>query len=657
MKTTASSSDVTAAAEELRELEKHIEKARRLLSHLEHAVADAGAEFGRSYGTLNAQEERILTLLRTPTNMVCADQTIDLCEINAQLVEAALFMQTESERAEQAQLRQSRFLNTFAHELRNPLTPIRNAAALLEHVASNPAAISEVKHIIEQQVAYILRLLNDLLDLARVEAGKLLLEVRRIDLAQLVDDALTTYSPVFAKREQKIIKFLSPNVFAYVDPDRFSQILNNLLDNAAKYTPTNGTISISVSVNGADAELKIADNGIGIPTDVLPNIFQLYLQDTTARAFNHDGLGIGLSVVQELTRAHGGEIVAHSEGHGKGSEFIVTIPHAQLENTDNKNAAPANAQILSKSQPALKNKNTSSRPELQNQGAEDKTQIAALKEKLRQAKNELLLSSTNLRSANEELVTSALRAQTEAAEASATLQKMKSTMNSDVQACSNQNRIDFLSRASHEFRTPLNAILGFGQLMLRDDDDHHYLDLPQRERLEGIRRAGQQLLMLTEDILSTKPSRLDIALESVELLDVIGATLTSLEEKRREREVQWQWMFADPCCAWGDATILQRALHSVIAHALQNSVAGGVVEGSLHRGFNSVSILIGYQDCLVSPNVSDSHQSELPAAKALLESMQGTLNIHRPMPGVTALQVLLKLNNLRHRLLDEAVKH
>lgn len=657
MKTTASSSDVTAAAEELRELEKHIEKARRLLSHLEHAVADAGAEFGRSYGTLNAQEERILTLLRTPTNMVCADQTIDLCEINAQLVEAALFMQTESERAEQAQLRQSRFLNTFAHELRNPLTPIRNAAALLEHVASNPAAISEVKHIIEQQVAYILRLLNDLLDLARVEAGKLLLEVRRIDLAQLVDDALTTYSPVFAKREQKIIKFLSPNVFAYVDPDRFSQILNNLLDNAAKYTPTNGTISISVSVNGADAELKIADNGIGIPKDVLPNIFQLYLQDTTARAFNHDGLGIGLSVVQELTRAHGGEIVAHSEGHGKGSEFIVTIPHAQLENTDNKNAAPANAQILSKSQPALKNKNTSSRPELQNQGAEDKTQIAALKEKLRQAKNELLLSSTNLRSANEELVTSALRAQTEAAEASATLQKMKSTMNSDVQACSNQNRIDFLSRASHEFRTPLNAILGFGQLMLRDDDDHHYLDLPQRERLEGIRRAGQQLLMLTEDILSTKPSRLDIALESVELLDVIGATLTSLEEKRREREVQWQWMFADPCCAWGDATILQRALHSVIAHALQNSVAGGVVEGSLHRGFNSVSILIGYQDCLVSPNVSDSHQSELPAAKALLESMQGTLNIHRPMPGVTALQVLLKLNNLRHRLLDEAVKH
>lgn len=646
MKTSPSSSDVTAAASELRELEKHIEKARRLLNHLEHAVVKAEAESGQSHGPLNAQEERMLTLLRTPTKMVSADEAIDLCEINAQLVEAALFMQAENERAEQNQLRQSRFLTTFAHELRNPLSPIRNAAALLEYEASNPKAISEVKSIIEEQVAYILRLLNDLLDLARVEAGKLILKVSRINLTQLVDDAITTYSPVFAKREQKINKFLLPNVFAYVDSDRFSQILNNLLDNAAKYTPVKGTINISVSVKEGDAELKITDNGIGISKEVLPHIFELYLQDTAAREINHNGLGIGLAVVQELTRAHGGEIVARSEGHGRGSEFIVTIPHAKVENTDTQHA-PIDAQQLSNSSaPATKNKNAPGIFELQNQVAEDQMQIAALEAQLMESNYQLLSNNADLRSANEKLVASAMRAQIEADEAAIKLQQTTETMNADLQARSNQNRIDFISRCSHELRTPLNAILGFGQLMLHDDDDHRYLDPSQRERLENIQRAGQQLLDITNEILATKPARLETAVESVELLDVIGATLSSLEEKRQERKVQWQWIFSDPCCVWGDATKLQSALHDVISYALQNSVVGGVVEGSIHRGFNTVSILIGYQDCSVWPSIAGSPQSELLAAKSLLGLMQGTLAIHHPMQGVTALQIILKLHGV-----------
>lgn len=567
--------------------------------------------------------------------------------------------QEKDESAEQAHVRQSQFLNTFVHELRNPLTPIQNAVALLDHVASDNPLLGEVKNIIKRQVSHMLRLLNSILDLARVDTGKLVLDFQKIDLGQFVDEALMTYSPVFANRRQCVKKSLAAGIFIEADPVRLGQILNNLLDNAAKYTPVSGVINISVAATESGAELKISDNGIGISVDALPNIFNIYLQDAEATAFNSTGLGIGLSVVKELTTAHHGDIIARSDGPGKGSEFIITLPRIQLKNGETKVATTTNFSATAKLKLLPFRKSGASILELPSASAVAKTEIALLKEELNEA-NKKLIDMENVCSANEKLLTFGLRLQAEMDIAYAMLQKAVDTMKDDVQTNANQRR-EFLSGISHELRTPLNSVLGFGQLMLHDDNNQQYLQLCQRERLNGILRATQQLLGLADNLFCTAPknqTERDITLKSVEILDVIGATLTNLEDKRRERGIQWQWRLAEPCSVLADAAALQRALQSVIAYAIANSAKGDMLTGSLHRESSGVSILIKCRDRSISKpsitgssrfaverdpaGVSDLAQPSLDPAKTLLKQMQAKLIIHRPIKDITVLQITLK---------------
>lgn len=250
-----------------------------------------------------------------------------LREANEQLVFAALGAQQLQAAAEQAQRQQTHFLAVLAHELRNPLTPIRTAAALLPRIRSEE--LPRMQAIIERQVAHMARLVGDLLDMSRVNTGKLRLERRPMDLAGILHEAVDACGPAMATRRQRFDADLPADMLpVHGDAVRLAQVFNNLLDNASKYTPVAGRIGLRVRVEGAVIVTTVSDSGIGITAEALPHVFDPFEQDTHAVGFNGAGLGIGLTVVRELVEAHGGTVVATSAGSGKGSEFVVTLPLA-----------------------------------------------------------------------------------------------------------------------------------------------------------------------------------------------------------------------------------------------------------------------------------------------------------------------------------------
>lgn len=248
-----------------------------------------------------------------------------LREANEQLVLAALNAQALQAAAELSQQRQKEFLALVAHELRNPLTPLGVAASLLS--SSNPLDLKRMQLIVEQQVTHISRLVGDLLDLSRSSTGKLRLHFRTVDLAKVIDDAINVSRPAMDARLQhfRVDLPLQP-VALEADAIRLNQILSNLLDNASKYTPDGGDISLVVHAHKDEVVIHVRDNGIGISPDALSRVFEPFAQDSHATGFNGQGLGIGLTVVKELVEAHDGTVVVASGGIGLGSEFIVTFP-------------------------------------------------------------------------------------------------------------------------------------------------------------------------------------------------------------------------------------------------------------------------------------------------------------------------------------------
>lgn len=248
-----------------------------------------------------------------------------LREANEQLVLAALGAQGLQAAAEQAQRQQTHFLAVLAHELRNPLTPIRTAAALLPQVRSED--LPRMQAIIERQVAHMSRLVGDLLDVSRVNTGKLRLERRPMDLAGILDEAIDACRPAMATRLQRFdVQVPAGALAVHGDADRLAQVFSNLLDNASKYTPVGGGIGLRVRVADDAIVITVSDSGIGITDVALPHVFDPFVQDTHAVGFNGAGLGIGLTVVRELVEAHGGTVVATSAGAGLGSQFVVTLP-------------------------------------------------------------------------------------------------------------------------------------------------------------------------------------------------------------------------------------------------------------------------------------------------------------------------------------------
>ena len=229
---------------------------------------------------------------------------------------------------EAASRRKDAFLGVLSHELRNPLAPIANALGIIR------AGVPEMTHelgyavrVIERQMHALERLVEDLMDLTRVGAGKVDLRLAPIVLQELAADCVEDVAETMRQRRHQV-EVVAPDGAVRVegDRDRLHQVVVNLLVNAAKYTPEGGNISVKVTTEGEEAVLKVGDNGVGIPTEMLPSIFDLFTQVEGTRGASRGGLGIGLALVKNLVALHGGSVQVRSDGLGKGSEFAVRLP-------------------------------------------------------------------------------------------------------------------------------------------------------------------------------------------------------------------------------------------------------------------------------------------------------------------------------------------
>jgi len=230
----------------------------------------------------------------------------------------------------QADRRKDEFLATLAHELRNPLAPIRHAAKLAQKPSLTPAQLKWAHDVIDRQVEHMSRLLDDLLDVSRITRGSLELRRQRLSLADHVHAALEAARPLIEAKEHQIEVDLADSTPLHVDADpvRLVQIFSNLLTNAAKYTDARGLIRVTARVAGESIEVSVCDNGIGIQADMLPRVFDMFSQATSALERSEGGLGIGLSLVRGLVHLHNGTIEARSAGLGQGSEFVVRFAHS-----------------------------------------------------------------------------------------------------------------------------------------------------------------------------------------------------------------------------------------------------------------------------------------------------------------------------------------
>jgi PAS domain S-box-containing protein len=226
-----------------------------------------------------------------------------------------------------ADRRKDEFLATLAHELRNPLTPIRTGLELMRMISDDRAAMEEIRVKMEEQVKQLVRLVDDLLDISRITSGKVTLRKERVELASIVQSAVdATYSLIEESGHQLIVTLPSQSISLEADPARLAQIFSNLLTNAARYTIDQGSIWLTAERQGSDVVVMVKDTGIGIPTDMLELIFEMFSQVDRSLERSQGGLGIGLTLVKKLVEMHGGVVKAYSAGPNQGSEFIVRLP-------------------------------------------------------------------------------------------------------------------------------------------------------------------------------------------------------------------------------------------------------------------------------------------------------------------------------------------
>jgi len=238
---------------------------------------------------------------------------------------------TERKQRDQAQAdadrRKDEFLATLAHELRNPLAPIRQGVRVARSAAASEAQVRWSHEVIERQVGHMALLLDDLLDVSRISRGTLLLRRSRVDLAGVIEAALEVARPhIEAKNHHLDVQGPAAALTVDIDPLRIAQVIGNLLTNAAKYTDPGGTIRLGVTVCGSDLAIQVRDTGIGLTVDQMSQLFEMFAQAPAAIARSQGGLGIGLALARSLVRLHGGDIDVDSAGLGCGSEFTIRLP-------------------------------------------------------------------------------------------------------------------------------------------------------------------------------------------------------------------------------------------------------------------------------------------------------------------------------------------
>jgi signal transduction histidine kinase len=227
----------------------------------------------------------------------------------------------------EADRRKNEFLSMLAHELRNPLAPIRNALHVLHLSGLDRPELHWAREVIDRQVQHLIRLVDDLLDVSRITRGKIRLQTEPVDVAVVVARAVETSRPLIdARRHELAVNLPGEPVCVQADAIRLSQVLSNLLNNAAKFTDEGGRIGLAVAREGGEVVLRVTDSGAGIPAEMLPCVFDLFMQADRTLDRSQGGLGIGLTLVRHLVEMHGGRVEALSPGVNQGSEFVVRLP-------------------------------------------------------------------------------------------------------------------------------------------------------------------------------------------------------------------------------------------------------------------------------------------------------------------------------------------
>jgi signal transduction histidine kinase/CheY-like chemotaxis protein len=273
-----------------------------------------------------------LTLLDRPTStrsMISAVQAALRARRRQYQLRDQMQAQARAQQAlRDADRRKDEFLATLAHELRNPLAPLSTGLQLMSADLDGQRALS-VRHMMERQVNQLVRLINDLLDVSRISTGKVVLQLNRIDMRTVIQSALESSQPAVAAAEHTLRVHLPDTpVWVMGDAARLEQVICNLVNNACKYTPKRGNVTVTLSVQGECATAKVIDDGLGIPQDMLPLVFEMFTQVDRNLDRAQGGLGIGLSLVRSLMNLHGGEVRAESAGERQGSTFTIALPIA-----------------------------------------------------------------------------------------------------------------------------------------------------------------------------------------------------------------------------------------------------------------------------------------------------------------------------------------
>jgi signal transduction histidine kinase len=261
-------------------------------------------------------------------------------------------LEEKQSQLEAQERRKDDFLATLAHELRNPLATLRNAARFLERHAPASADMGVATGTIGRQVDYMVRLVDDLLDLSRIKSGRLHVEKATVDLRDVLSRAIDAVQPeVEARRHELIVSLPEVPIPITGDLTRLTQVFVNILGNATKYTPPAGHIRLTATVRASVATVTVQDDGIGIAEGMLPRVFDMYEQIDRPPQHTHGGLGIGLALVRQIVELHGGRIEVHSEGEDRGAQFIVRLSTGSATSGEPDHLQPGHRDLADKGPP------------------------------------------------------------------------------------------------------------------------------------------------------------------------------------------------------------------------------------------------------------------------------------------------------------------
>jgi signal transduction histidine kinase len=321
-----------------------LDRQRRALQLVNKQLEQSNRQLAEANLTLQSEKTRELEEL----NEQLRRANEDLSRFNQSLATEVRERTRAENQLKEAVVKRDEFLAMLSHELRNPLSPLRNAAHMLMQGETQDPKIVWSRGVIERQLKHMIRLVDDLLDVSRIARGKIVLVSEKVTVADVIAVAVETVQPLLEQKSQALtVEAPDPSLTVRGDPVRLAQVVGNLLHNAAKYTGEGGRISLNTRMHDGRAEIRVRDSGIGISSDSMPRIFELFTQIPSERVNTGGGLGIGLALVRALVELHGGEIEAASEGIDQGSEFIVRLPvYTDEPATAETSRAPEKEQVM-----------------------------------------------------------------------------------------------------------------------------------------------------------------------------------------------------------------------------------------------------------------------------------------------------------------------